>query len=191
MIVVLCGFGVIINTNPYKVSCFNSVTLKLLTSKFSSLSYYSFVWMFLFSSDCTGEVVFISCIVLVSLFALQHKGTQRVAFLFAPIVFLWLASIAIIGLYNTFYWNTRILYALSPHYIVKFFQSTGIDGWISLGGIVLSVTGSSQRNIYFWLSELCSPGLFVWDAICLSYVVVQVLKLCSQILVTSILHLLG
>ncbi|XP_074564340.1 potassium transporter 7-like [Curcuma longa] len=89
-----------------------------------------------------GEVVFISCIVLVSLFALQHKGTQRVAFLFAPIVFLWLASIAIIGLYNTFYWNTRILYALSPHYIVKFFQSTGIDGWISLGGIVLSVTGT-------------------------------------------------
>ncbi|KAG6477615.1 hypothetical protein ZIOFF_066883 [Zingiber officinale] len=101
-------------------------------------------WLFVASSIITEkcEVVFISCIVLVSLFALQHKGTQRVAFLFAPIVFLWLTSIAVIGLYNTFYWNTRILYALSPHYIVKFFQSTGIDGWISLGGIVLSVTGT-------------------------------------------------
>lgn len=89
-----------------------------------------------------GEVVLISCIVLVSLFALQHKGTQRVAFLFAPIVLLWLATVAVIGLYNTFYWNTRILYALSPHYIVKFFHRTGMDGWISLGGVVLSVTGT-------------------------------------------------
>ncbi|XP_065018336.1 potassium transporter 7-like isoform X4 [Musa acuminata AAA Group] len=89
-----------------------------------------------------GEVVIISCVVLVGLFALQHKGTQRVAFMFAPVVIIWLLFIAAIGLYNTIYWNPRIIHALSPHYIVKFFEHTGKDGWISLGGILLSVTGT-------------------------------------------------
>ncbi|URE35025.1 Potassium transporter [Musa troglodytarum] len=89
-----------------------------------------------------GEVVIISCVVLVGLFALQHKGTQRVAFMFAPVVIIWLLFIAAIGLYNTIYWNPRIIRALSPHYIVKFFEHTGKDGWISLGGILLSVTGT-------------------------------------------------
>ena len=78
---------------------------------------------------------------LVGLFALQHRGTYRVAFLFAPIVVLWLLSIGIIGLYNIIHWNPRIFVALSPHYIVKFFKKTGKDGWISLGGVLLAITG--------------------------------------------------
>jgi len=89
-----------------------------------------------------GWVVLIACVVLVGLFALQHRGTHRVAFMFAPIVVLWLLSIGIIGLYNIIRWNPRICLALSPHYIVKFFKITGKDGWISLGGVLLAVTGT-------------------------------------------------
>ncbi|XP_051213783.1 potassium transporter 7 [Lolium perenne] len=89
-----------------------------------------------------GWVVFIACVVLVGLFALQHRGTHRVAFMFAPIVVLWLLSIGIIGLYNIIHWNPRICLALSPHYIVKFFKTTGKDGWIALGGVLLAVTGT-------------------------------------------------
>jgi KUP system potassium uptake protein len=88
------------------------------------------------------EVVIISCVVLVGLFALQHRGTHKVAFLFAPIVIIWLLCIAVIGVYNTIHWNRQIYRALSPHYIVKFFKLTGRDGWISLGGILLSITGT-------------------------------------------------
>jgi len=88
------------------------------------------------------EVVIISCVVLVGLFALQHRGTHKVAFLFAPIVIIWLICIAVVGVYNTIRWNHQIYRALSPHYIVKFFQLTGRDGWISLGGILLSITGT-------------------------------------------------
>ncbi|KAJ3676179.1 hypothetical protein LUZ60_003591 [Juncus effusus] len=89
-----------------------------------------------------GEVVLIACVVLVSLFALQHRGTHKVAFVFAPVVILWLISIGIIGLYNIIHWNRSIYRALSPHYIVKFFKVTGKDGWLSLGGILLSITGT-------------------------------------------------
>uniref|UniRef100_A0A1D1Z318 Potassium transporter n=1 Tax=Anthurium amnicola TaxID=1678845 RepID=A0A1D1Z318_9ARAE len=89
-----------------------------------------------------GVVVIIACVVLVGLFALQHCGTQRVAFMFAPIVIIWLLSIGVIGVYNIIHWNPRIYHGLNPYYIYKFFRRTGVDGWISLGGILLSITGT-------------------------------------------------
>uniref|UniRef100_A0A7N0URN9 Potassium transporter n=1 Tax=Kalanchoe fedtschenkoi TaxID=63787 RepID=A0A7N0URN9_KALFE len=89
-----------------------------------------------------GTVLVIACVILLGLFALQHYGTHRVAFMFAPIVIIWLISIFLIGIYNTIHWNPKIVKAFSPYYIIKFFRETGIDGWISLGGILLSITGT-------------------------------------------------
>ncbi|PIA49124.1 hypothetical protein AQUCO_01300170v1 [Aquilegia coerulea] len=72
----------------------------------------------------------------------MHVGTRKVAFMFAPIVILWLLCIAAIGIYNIVVWNPRIYKALSPYYIYLFFRETGKDGWISLGGILLCITGT-------------------------------------------------
>ncbi|XWS32570.1 hypothetical protein CRYUN_Cryun22dG0000800 [Craigia yunnanensis] len=89
-----------------------------------------------------GELVLLACVILVGLFALQHFGTHRVAFMFAPVVIIWLVSIFSIGLYNIIRWNPKIVRAVSPYYIIKFFRETGKNGWISLGGILLSITGT-------------------------------------------------
>ncbi|KAH7863901.1 hypothetical protein Vadar_023214 [Vaccinium darrowii] len=86
-------------------------------------------------------IVTISCVILVGLFSLQHHGTHKVAFIFAPIVTIWLLCIGGIGIYNVIKWNPHIFYALSPVYMFKFLRSTGIEGWVSLGGVVLSITG--------------------------------------------------
>jgi KUP system potassium uptake protein len=86
-------------------------------------------------------ILVLACIILVGLFTLQYFGTHKVGFLFAPVVLAWLISIAAIGVYNTIYWNPSILHALSPYYMYQFFQVAGTEGWISLGGIVLCVTG--------------------------------------------------
>ncbi|KAL5173424.1 Potassium transporter 4 [Glycine soja] len=88
------------------------------------------------------EVVLIACVILVGLFALQHYGTHKVAFVFAPVVIIWLAAIFSIGLYNIIYWNPKIFHAISPHYLIKFFIKTGKEGWISLGGMLLCITGT-------------------------------------------------
>ncbi|KAG0589715.1 hypothetical protein M758_1G039800 [Ceratodon purpureus] len=88
-------------------------------------------------------VTAVSCIILAGLFALQHVGTRRVAFLFAPIVIAWLFCISSIGIYNIVSYNPRGIWsALSPVYMYKFLKIAGKDGWISLGGIVLCVTGT-------------------------------------------------
>ncbi|XP_002509885.2 potassium transporter 3 isoform X1 [Ricinus communis] len=106
-----------------------------------------------------GMVVLIACIVLIGLFVLQYRGTHRVAFMFAPIVILWLLSIAIIGAYNIIHWNTRIWQALSPYYIYKFFRDTGKDGWISLGGVLLCITGTEV--MYAELGQFTASSLRV------------------------------
>ncbi|XP_059626451.1 potassium transporter 1 isoform X2 [Cornus florida] len=86
-------------------------------------------------------IVLISCVILVGLFSLQHHGTHKVAFMFAPIVTAWLLCISGIGIHNIIKWNPCIFRALSPIYMLKFLRSTGKEGWVSLGGVVLSITG--------------------------------------------------
>ncbi|KAJ7520780.1 hypothetical protein O6H91_19G022500 [Diphasiastrum complanatum] len=84
----------------------------------------------------------IACIVLVGLFALQHFGTRKVAFMFAPIVLAWLFCISSIGIYNIFRWNPHVFCALSPYYMYNYLSKMGTAGWASLGGILLSITGT-------------------------------------------------
>lgn len=84
----------------------------------------------------------VACIILVLLFCLQHYGTHRLGFLFAPIVITWLLCISSIGIYNIFHWNPQVFQALSPYYMYKFLKKTQKGGWMSLGGILLCITGS-------------------------------------------------
>jgi len=87
-------------------------------------------------------VIPITCVILAFLFALQHFGTHRVGFIFAPIVLAWLICISALGLYNIIYWNPHVYQALNPYYMFKFLKKTRKYGWMSLGGILLCMTGS-------------------------------------------------
>jgi hypothetical protein len=80
----------------------------------------------------------------VCLFALQHYGTHRLGFMFAPIVMIWLLCISALGLYNIIHWNPKIYRALSPYAMYKFMRKTRSGGWKSLGGILLCITGELQ-----------------------------------------------
>jgi len=93
-------------------------------------------------------VVPITCFILVCLFALQHYGTHRVGFFFAPVVLIWLLCISTLGLYNIFHWNPRVYQAISPYYMYKFLKKTRISGWMSLGGVLLCITGEIEIYTY-------------------------------------------
>lgn len=83
----------------------------------------------------------VAVVILVGLFSLQHYGTDRVGWLFAPIVLLWFLVIGGIGIFNIWKYDSSVLKAFSPLYIIRYFRRRGKDGWISLGGIMLSITG--------------------------------------------------
>nr|VDD22633.1 unnamed protein product [Brassica oleracea] len=112
-----------------------------------------------------------ACIILIGLFALQHYGTHRVGFLFAPVILLWLMCISAIGVYNIIHWNPHVYQALSPYYMYKFLKKTQSRGWMSLGGILLCITGSeamfadlghfSQLSIQIAFTSLVYPSLIL------------------------------
>ncbi|KAF3961181.1 hypothetical protein ACB098_07G044700 [Castanea mollissima] len=87
-------------------------------------------------------VVIIAVIILVGLFSMQHYGTDRVGWLFAPIVLLWFLLIGGIGIFNIWKYESSVLKAFSPVHIFRYFKRRGRDGWTSLGGILLSITGT-------------------------------------------------
>ncbi|CAI0455394.1 unnamed protein product [Linum tenue] len=113
----------------------------------------------------------VTCAILVSLFALQHFGTHKVGFIFAPIVITWLLCISSIGVYNIFRWNPHVYQAISPYYMYKFLKKTRRGGWMSLGGILLCMTGSeamfadlghfSQLSIQIAFTFVVYPSLIL------------------------------
>ena len=46
-----------------------------------------------------------------------------------------------VGVYNVIVWNPSILRVLKPYYMYYFFKENGTEGWIALGGVLLSITG--------------------------------------------------
>ncbi|GMY35016.1 potassium transporter 11-like [Fagus crenata] len=87
-------------------------------------------------------VVIVAVIILVGLFSMQHYGTDKVGWLFAPIVLLWFLLIGGIGIFNIWKYESSVLKAFSPVHIFRYFNRRGKDGWTSLGGIMLSITGT-------------------------------------------------
>src|SRR6266567_6990219 len=86
-------------------------------------------------------VVPLTVVILVALFAVQSRGTAKVAAFFGPITALWFIAIAIPGLIFALS-NLEVLLAFNPVYAVEFLASHGIIGLITLGAVFLAVTGA-------------------------------------------------
>jgi len=86
-------------------------------------------------------VVPLTVLVLVSLFAVQSRGTARVAAFFGPIMMLWFVAIAAAGIWQVGQ-NLRVLLAFNPWYGVHFLLHHGIVGFYTLGAVFLVVTGA-------------------------------------------------
>ncbi|XP_031384196.1 probable potassium transporter 17 isoform X2 [Punica granatum] len=84
----------------------------------------------------------LSALVLIVLFLLQKFGTSKVSFMFSPIMGAWTLSTPLVGIYSIIKNYPGIFKALSPVYIVRYFMRNGKNGWLSLGGTVLCITGS-------------------------------------------------
>jgi KUP system potassium uptake protein len=85
--------------------------------------------------------VLVAVAIIVGLFSMQHYGTDKVGWLFAPVVLVWFILIGGIGMFNIWRYDSNVLKAFSPVCIYRYFRRGGRDSWTSLGGIMLSITG--------------------------------------------------
>lgn len=83
----------------------------------------------------------LSLIILVALFAVQSKGTARVAQFFGPITVIWFITLAVGGIVHIAD-NPAVLHALNPWYGIRFLLNNGMLGLVVLGLVFLAVTGA-------------------------------------------------
>ena len=86
-------------------------------------------------------VVPITVTILAGLFMLQRRGTGRIGNVFGPIMVLWFVTIGAVGLASTLR-NPDVLGALNPIHIVTFFVDHRMRAFLTLGAVILAVTGA-------------------------------------------------
>ncbi|MCU0770470.1 MAG: potassium transporter Kup [Verrucomicrobia bacterium] len=86
-------------------------------------------------------VVPLAILVLVALFSIQRFGTGRVGGIFGPVMLVWFATLAVLGVRGILI-APQILEAFSPHHAVLFLVRHGSMAFVVLGAVFLSVTGA-------------------------------------------------
>jgi len=82
----------------------------------------------------------ITLVILVVLFLLQNRGTEKIGRVFGPIMVLWFIVLAVLGGIEIAK-QPQILLAANPAYAVALFVTEPWTAFVALGSVVLSVTG--------------------------------------------------
>jgi len=86
-------------------------------------------------------VVPLTIVVLVALYSVQSHCTAGIGRWFAPIMVLWFASLAVMGIVNIVA-APQILAALNPWHALQFMLDNRLIAFVALGAVVLAFTGA-------------------------------------------------
>jgi KUP system potassium uptake protein len=79
-------------------------------------------------------------VILILLFMLQRRGTGTIGKVFGPVMAVWFATMAVLGV-GRIAQHPGVLRALAPSYAVSFFAHNGFTGFLVLGAVILVVVG--------------------------------------------------
>ena len=87
-----------------------------------------------------GVVVPATIVILAVLFLFQRRGTGRVGSVFGPVMVLWFATLAVLGI-RAILGAPQVLAAVNPAHALDFFARNGERGFLVLGAVFLVATG--------------------------------------------------
>jgi KUP system potassium uptake protein len=79
-------------------------------------------------------------VILLLLFAGQSLGTARIGRVFGPVMLVWFATIALLGIVSVAQ-APQVLAAIDPRFAVRFLAQHGTGSMVVLGGVFLAITG--------------------------------------------------
>jgi KUP system potassium uptake protein len=82
----------------------------------------------------------LTVVILIALFAVQRRGTAKVAAFFGPVMVAWFLAIALAGVIHLRD-DPGVFAAINPYYAVEFVSAHGRIGLVTLGAVFLVVTG--------------------------------------------------
>ena len=80
--------------------------------------------------------------ILVGLFAIQSHGTARVGLMFGPVMLVYFACLAVLGLIHIVDRPQVILAMINPMNAARFFLEEPLAGFLAMGSVVLALTGA-------------------------------------------------
>ncbi len=83
----------------------------------------------------------IAVVILSVVFMVQRRGTAGIGRVFGPIMAVWFAAIAVLGVRGIMM-RPEVLKAINPWYAVDLFLRDGVRGFLVLGAVVLALTGA-------------------------------------------------
>ncbi len=86
-------------------------------------------------------IVPLAVVILLGLFVLQRFGSGRIGWLFGPVILVWFITIGVLGISQVVK-HPAVFQALSPSWGIRFLFGHGAAGYLTLGGVVLAVTGA-------------------------------------------------
>jgi KUP system potassium uptake protein len=102
-------------------------------------------------------------VILVALFAVQRRGTARIGGMFGPIMAVWFAVMALLGIWGIWQ-HPSVLVALNPLLGLGFVVSGGAAALPVLGAVFLCVTGAEA--LYADMGQFgASPIRLAWGAL--------------------------
>ena len=105
-------------------------------------------------------VVPIAVIVLMGLFIVQSRGSERIGTFFGPIMTVWFAALAIAGFLQVIQ-APAVLAALNPVHGLRFLATHGWTGFFALGSVFLALTGAEA--LYADMGHFgCGPIRLDW-----------------------------
>ena len=85
-------------------------------------------------------LMLIAGIIAIGLFAIQAKGSERVAWAFGPVMVIWFTALAGAGLIAI--WSApQVLLAINPMYGINYLITHGLEGFLILSSVILVATG--------------------------------------------------
>jgi KUP system potassium uptake protein len=118
-------------------------------------------------------IVPISAGILLGLFSIQFRGTQKVGAIFGPVMIGWFAAIGVVGLI-AIVTHPAILAALNPVHGIRFITHHGMFGFLIFGAIILGMTGAealyADMSHFGRIPITVAWYVFVLPALVLNYV---------------------
>ena len=120
-----------------------------------------------------GAVVPMVVVILIGLFLIQSRGTAKVAAFFGPVMLVYFAVIAVLGVMSILE-HPGVMAALSPHFAAAMFVADPMRGFLAMGSAVLAVTGAEL--LYADMGHFGRPPIRLsWLAIVLPSLVLNYL----------------
>ena len=125
-----------------------------------------------FEKTSQATLIIIAGIIAIVLFSFQKKGTEKISWVFGPIMLVWFISLSVAGTISILA-TPNVVKAVNPYYAIKFLIENGITGFFVLSEVILCATGGEALYAdmgHLGRKPILNAWYFVFFALIINYI---------------------